>query len=458
MAIAADVPKDGFRLSQLIYDTRYRSYTIQIIVLLLFGLAVWWLLDNVVENLAVKGKVFSFAFLWQRAGYDIEQTLIPYTNDSNHFRAWMVGLANTLAVAIPGCILATILGAIIGVLRLSKNWLIGRLTTVYVEIFRNIPLLLWILIVLVPMREIAPEPKDFKITQEMIDTGTEPANSKFLFNTVAVTARGVNVPFPIFYCSQVAMVTAADGSVAPDPAGAVSEVCPVRVIGLGPLKPSQIFLTLLAVLAACVFVQRRVVQQARVVQEATGVRPVTWWKSLLILFAPVILLIMLFGMHLEIPAFPVNESGVSTGFNFQGGLQLQHAYSALLIALVLYTSAFVAEIVRAGIQAISRGQSEAASALGLRPSRTMNLVILPQALRVIIPPMISQYLNLTKNTSLGIAVSYLDLRGTLGGITLNQTGRELECMLLMMANYLILSLLISSVANIYNRSIQLKER
>jgi general L-amino acid transport system permease protein len=458
MAIAADVPKDGFRLSQLIYDTRYRSYTIQIIVLLLFGVAVWWLLDNVVENLAVKGKVFSFAFLWQRAGYDIEQTLIPYTNDDNHFRAWMVGLANTLAVAIPGCILATILGVIIGVLRLSKNWLIGRLMTVYVEIFRNIPLLLWILIVLVPMREIAPEPKDFKITQEMVDTGTAPPNSKMLFNTVAITARGVNVPFPIFYCAQGATVAADDGTVVPDPAGGVSEACPARAIGLGPFTPSQIFLTLLAVLAVCVYVQRRVVQQARAVQEATGVRPVTWWKSLLILFAPVIILMMLLGLHLEIPAFPVNENGVSTGFNFQGGLQLQHAYTSLLIALVLYTSAFIAEIVRAGIQAISRGQSEASSALGLRPGRTMNLVILPQALRVIIPPMISQYLNLTKNTSLGIAVSYLDLRGTLGGITLNQTGRELECMLLMMANYLILSLLISSVANIYNRSIQLKER
>jgi general L-amino acid transport system permease protein len=458
MAFAADAPKDGFRLSQLIYDTRYRSYTIQIIVLLLFGLAVWWLLDNVVENLAVKGKVFSFAFLWQRAGYDIEQTLVPYTNDDTHFRAWMVGLANTLAVAIPGCILATILGTIIGVLRLSKNWLIGRLMTVYVEIFRNIPLLLWILIVLVPMREIAPEPKDFKITQEMIDTGTEPANSKFLFDSVAVTARGVNVPFPIFYCAQVATITADDGTVARDPAGAVRADCPMGALGLGPFTPSQIFLTLLAVLAASVFVQRRVVQKARAVQEETGVRPVTWWKSLLIVLGPVTAVLLLMGVHLDIPAFPTNEAGVSTGFNFQGGLQLQHAYTSLLIALVLYTSAFIAEIVRAGIQAINRGQSEASAALGLRPNRTMNLVVLPQALRVIIPPMISQYLNLTKNTSLGIAVSYLDLRGTLGGITLNQTGRELECMLLMMANYLILSLLISSVANIYNRSIQLKER
>ena len=158
MALATDVPKDGFRLSALIYDTRYRSITIQVVVLLLFGLAVSWLISNVVGNLEAKGKTFNFGFLWSRAGYDIEQTLIPYTNDDNHFRAWMVGLANTLAVAIPGCILATILGVVVGVLRLSKNWLVARLMTCYVEIFRNIPLLLWILVVAVPMRELAPEP------------------------------------------------------------------------------------------------------------------------------------------------------------------------------------------------------------------------------------------------------------------------------------------------------------
>jgi general L-amino acid transport system permease protein len=146
------------------------------------------------------------------------------------------------------------------------------------------------------------------------------------------------------------------------------------------------------------------------------------------------------------------------GFNFKGGILVAHSFTALLIALTLYTAAFIAEIVRAGIQAISRGQSEAAFALGLRPNRTMSLIILPQALRVIIPPLISQYLNLTKNTSLGIAVSYLDLRGTLGGITLNQTGRELECMLLMMLIYLTISLTISTLMNMYNRSVQLKVR
>jgi ABC-type amino acid transport system permease subunit/integrase len=189
---------------------------------------------------------------------------------------------------------------------------------------------------------------------------------------------------------------------------------------------------------------------ARATQEESGDRPVTWWKSLLVLFAPVILLLVAMGFHLEVPTLQ--------GFNFQGGILVAHPFTAMVVALSLYTAAFIAEIVRAGIQAISRGQSEAAFALGMRPGRTMNLIILPQALRVIIPPLISQYLNLTKNTSLGIAVSYLDLRGTLGGITLNQTGRELECMLLMMLIYLTISLIISALMNLYNTSVQIKAR
>ncbi len=425
MALATDVPKDGFGLRSLIYDTRYRSITIQVLVLLLFGLGVSWLISNVIGNLEAKGKPFNFTFLWSRAGYDIEQTLIPYTNDNNHFRAWMVGLANTLAVALPGCLFATILGVIVGVLRLSKNWLIARLTTVYVEIFRNIPLLLWILVVAVPMRELAPEPKDFRVTPEMEAAG-QTADAQMWFNdSVALTSRGINVPLPLFER-------------------------PLGSFNLGGLPINLTFLATLIVILGSFWVNRTIVARARVVQEATGVRPVTWWKSILVLAGPFLALMVAMGFHLEYP--------ILGKFNFSGGILMQHAFSGLLLALVLYTSAFIAEIVRAGIMAISRGQTEAAYALGLRPGRTMNLVVLPQALRVIIPPLISQFLNLTKNTSLGIAVSYLDLRGTLGGITLNQTGRELECMLLMMLNYLILSLLISSLANIYNRSIQLKER
>ncbi len=425
MAMATDVPKDGFRLSMLIYDTRYRSYTIQLVVLVLFALAVAWLLNNTVQNLAARGKEFNFTFLWQRAGYDIGQQLIPYTNDSTHFRALLVGLINTLVVAFFGCILATILGVVVGVLRLSKNWLVSRLMTVYVETFRNVPLLLWILLSYVILSETTPQPKDFKVTDEMIAAGEAPKASMMFFDTVAVTNRGTNVPSPLFERG-------------------------LGTLDLGFTTLNLTFWAIVAVIAGSVWVNRRILASARATQEATGVRPVIWWKSILVLFAPVIALLVAMGFHTEIPALK--------GFNFQGGILIAHSFTALLIALTLYTAAFIAEIVRAGIQAISRGQSEAAFALGLRPGRTMNLVILPQALRVIIPPLISQYLNLTKNTSLGIAVSYLDLRGTLGGITLNQTGRELECMLLMMLIYLTISLTISTLMNMYNKSVQLKAR
>jgi general L-amino acid transport system permease protein len=194
----------------------------------------------------------------------------------------------------------------------------------------------------------------------------------------------------------------------------------------------------------------RLRKNAAAVQETTGVRPVIWQKSLLILFVPTLIVLAALGAHLDYPTLQ--------GFNFQGGIFLRNSFTAMWVALTLYTGAFIAENVRAGILAISSGQSEAASALGLRPNRTMNLVVLPQALRVIIPPLISQYLNITKNTSLAVAVGYMDVRQTLGGITLNQTGRELECMLLLMLTYLVLSLLISGGMNLYNNSVRLKER
>ncbi|MBU9697133.1 ABC transporter permease subunit [Rhodobacteraceae bacterium HSP-20] len=425
MAVASDVPKESFRLSMLIYDTRYRSITIQIFVLLLFALFVSWLISNTISNLAIRGKEFNFGFLWSRAGYDIGQALIPYSNDSSHLTALFVGLVNTLVVALLGCVLATILGVIIGVLRLSKNWLVGRLMTVYVEMFRNVPLLLWILLSYVILSETTPQPRDFRVTDEMAAAGEAPAASMMLFDTVAVTNRGTNIPSPLFDVS-------------------------LGSVDLGFMSVNLTILAYILVIAGSVWINRRILAAARARQEATGDRPVTWWKSLLVLFGPVIALSVGLGLHLEIPELK--------GFNFAGGILVAHSFTALLIALTLYTAAFIAEIVRAGIMAINRGQSEAAFALGLRPGRTMNLIILPQALRVIIPPLISQFLNLTKNTSLGIAVSYLDLRGTLGGITLNQTGRELECMLLMMLIYLTISLIISALMNLYNSSVQIKAR
>jgi general L-amino acid transport system permease protein len=399
-----EIPHEPFRLSMLLYDTRYRSLTIQAIALIGFMAFADWLVNNTIQNLSALGKDFDFGFLWSRAGYDINQTLIPYTNDSTHGRAAVVGILNTFLVAILGCITATIIGVLAGVLRLSPNWLVARLSGAYVEIFRNVPVLLWILALLAVLTDTMPAPAAFR---------GDNATASMILGAVAVTNRGVYAPWPVF-----------------EPGWQI-------VVG-----------TLLASLAAIWWFGRF----ARERQEATGQTLPTFWIKLAILVLPTLLVDRIMGGAVSLE-FPTLER-----FNFQGGLLIDKSLIALWMALSLYTGAFIAENVRAGILAISRGQTEAASALGLRPRRVTSLVILPQALRVIIPPMISQYLNLTKNSSLAIAVGYMDARATLGGITMNQTGRELESMLLLMGFYLLLSLAISSVLNWYNARKALKER
>jgi general L-amino acid transport system permease protein len=397
-------PTERFRLSMLLYDTRYRSLTIQCIALLAFMLAAAWLVNNTVQNLAALGKTFDFGFLGTRAGYDINQHLIPYTNDSTHARAAVVGILNTFLVAILGCALATVAGVLIGILRLSSNWLVAKLAGAYVDIFRNIPVLLWILAFMAILTDIAPAPAAFR---------GENATAHMLFGSVAITNRGFYIPWPVF----------APGW---------------QIVAL--------FL-LLGIVAATAFGR-----YAHARQEATGeIMPVFWIKAALVVF-PTLLADLLLGGTVS---FSIPEL---KRFNFEGGGFIDKSLIALWLALSFYTASYIAENVRAGIQAVSRGQTEAASALGLRPNRVMSLVVLPQALRVIIPPLISQYLNLTKNSSLAIAVGYMDARATLGGITMNQTGRELECMLLLMGFYLILSLLISSVLNWYDARVALKER
>lgn len=421
MTSATDAPDQGFRLSQLIYDTRYRSLTIQVVTFLLVMAGAAWLVDNTIQNLNQLGKDFNFSFLGNRAGYDIGQQLIPYTNDNTHARAMLVGLLNTLWVSILGCITATVLGVVVGVLRLSKNWLVARLMTVYVETFRNIPVLLWILVSIALLTEVTPSPNAYKINPTTGEAGA----SMILFDSVAFTNRYTAIPAVHFERGLGAIDT--------------------------PLAPISLnFLVLAVVLAASIFGYRKLQAYAHKMQDTTGVRPVTWWKSLLILFAPFLVVFFALGGHLVEP--------VLKGFNFVEGMNVSNAFVAIWAGLSLYTAAFIAEIVRAGILAISKGQTEAAYALGLRANKTMSLVILPQALRVIVPPLISQYLNLTKNSSLAIAVGYMDLRGTLGGITLNQTGRELEAILLMMLIYLAISLTISGLMNIFNNRVKLKER
>jgi len=422
MTTLTDPPKASFRLSMLIYDTRYRSATIQVVALMCFMLFAAWLINNTLENLATLGKPIDFGFFSEPASYDINQRLLDYNSRDSHLRASFIGLLNTLVIAVLGCITATIVGVIVGVLRLSSNWLVARIMTVYVEMFRNVPVLLWIVLVMAVLIESLPSPRDFR--------GEDPVATMSFSDSVAVTNRGVYVPEPLFSRSLGDLHLFGESSLR--------------------LNISLDMLLLALVLGVCIYGIRWNTKRANAIQEATGDRPTTWYINLAVLVIPTAIVLIALGFHLGYPALK--------GFNFQGGTHMRNSLIALWLALSLYTAAFIAEIVRGGILAISHGQTEAAGALGLRPKRIMSLVILPQALRVIIPPLISNYLNLTKNSSLAIAVGYMDITGTLGGITMNQTGRELECVLLLMLVYLTISLLISAVMNWYNNRVKLVER
>lgn len=417
MSVVEERPAGGFRLSSLVYDSQYRGYTIQFLFFLALAALIGWLLYNAEVNLAKLGIAPNFGFLDNRAGYDISMKLIHYTNDSTHARAALVGLINTLFVSFLGCVTATVLGIVVGVLRLSKNWVIARLMTVYVEVVRNVPLLLWLLVFFAIFTEISPPPSAYR--------GENPTAHMWFWQSVAVTNRYVALPSPIFWHS-------------------------LGNVSLGIFDVSLDLMALIAVVVFGVWANRRLVRRADRIQAATGRRPKTWWAAILLILGLPVLLLILLGFHFDYPTIK--------GFNFTGGILAPNPLFALWFGLSIYTAAFIAEIVRAGIMAVSRGQTEAAYALGLRPGRTMRLVILPQALRVIVPPLISEFLNLTKNSTLAAAISYPDLGATLGGITLNQTGRALECILLMMITYLIISLVISFAMNMFDRSVRLKER
>jgi general L-amino acid transport system permease protein len=422
MTTLTDPPKAAFKLSMLIYDTRYRSITFQVIAMIGFLTLIGWLFNNTAQNLADLGKQPSFGFLFQPSGYDINQRLIEYNSQSPHLRAAFVGLLNTLLVAVMGCATATIIGVIVGVLRLSKNWLVAKVMTLYVEIIRNVPVLLWIVLTMAVLIETMPSPREFR--------GENPAASMYLFDSVAVTNRGVYIPEPLFSRSLGDLHLFGDSAL--------------------NFNISLDLWLIIAVLIGGFFASSLIRKRADRIQEATGERPVTWYLRLGVIVVPLLITLAALGFHLGYPELK--------GFNFQGGTHMRNSLIALWLALSLYTAAFISEIVRAGILAIDKGQTEAAAALGMRPAMIMRLVVLPQALRVIIPPLISQYLNLTKNSSLAIAVGYMDITGTLMGITLNQTGRELETVLLGMLIYLTISLLISLVMNWYNERVKLVER
>ncbi len=384
-------------VSRLWNDKETRSVIIQIItVVLIFGFFAF-IINNAVVNLQASGKGFSYAYLWQPSSYDINQHLIEYSSRSSHFKAMLVGILNTILVAIFGIILATILGFVLGVLRLSKNWITNRLAYVYIEYVRNVPVLLHILLIHGIIVHSLPSPKN------AINVG----DAFFLAN------RGLSTPKPH-----------------PEPL--------FWIVG-GLFFAGVIFL----------FWFKRYAQK---VQDESGYRYPVFWIGLGAIFGIPLIAYFILGtpIHWEIPELK--------GFNFRGGLVVRPEFIALWLALSCYTAAFIGEIVRAGIVAVSYGQTEAASALGISRSRTLNLVVIPQALRVIIPPLTSQYLNLTKNSSLAVAIGYMDIVATIGGITLNQTGREMESMTIVLLLYLTMSLLISTAMNWYNKRIKLVER
>jgi len=378
-------------------DPQVRAWVFQVLAVILVVACGWFLFHNTQSNLAHRGILSGFGFLDNSAGFGISQHLIDYRESDSYARVFVIGVLNTLLVSLIGIVLATVLGFVIGVARLSPNWLLRQIATVYIEVFRNIPPLLqiffWYFAILQPL----PGPKQSLALGEL-----------FFVNN-----RGLYMPAPSLS----------------------EDFMPVLV-------------AFLLALVACILCWRK----ARAQQELSGESG--WWRPLgvgLLLGAPLLTALVLGSPFTwSVPAL--------SGFNFRGGWVVIPELVALTLALTIYTAAFIAETVRSGIQSVSHGQTEAARSLGLRPQQTLRLVIIPQALRVIIPPLTSQYLNLTKNSSLAAGIGYPDMVSLFAGTVLNQTGQAIETMAITMSVYLAISISISLLMNLYNKRIALVER
>ena len=379
-----------------INDPKVRGVFFQAVVVILLVAGVWWIVNNVIENLQRLHIASGFGFLKSRAGFDISESAIAYSSDSTYGRAIVVGLINTLIVAGAGIITATIIGFVIGIGRLSHNWLIRKICTVYVEVFRNIPPLLVIFFWYSGVLAVLP-----------------------------VVRESINLPFGSFLNQR-------------------GFYFPRAVWGDGSWL---ILVAFLVGIALAWFVART----ARQRQMATGQQFPVFWTSLALIVGLPVLAYVLSGFPLTFD-FPKQST-----FNLTGGFQVKPEFLSLYLALSCYTASFIAEIVRAGILGVSKGQTEAAGALGLRPGSILRLVVVPQAMRIVIPPLTSQYLNLTKNSSLAIAIGYPDLTATAGTV-LNQTGQAVEGVLIMMVVYLVISLVTSAVMNVVNARMALVER
>ncbi len=393
-AIAA--PPAGRSLASYIYDPKFRGLFFQALTLIITVVVGWWIFDNTTENLARSNTASGFQFLNGRAGFDIGQSLIPYTSDSTYGRAIFVGFLNTLLVASVGIVTATAIGFLIGIGRLSRNWLIAKLCTVYVEIFRNIPVLLIIFFFYKGVLGTLPQVRD----------SLELPLGMFLNN------RGLAFPKPLW----------GDGAMLIPIALVVGVVV---AIGLARWAKSR--------------------------QMATGRQFPTVMASIGLIAGLPLVAFFFAGMPLSFD-FPV-----AGRFNLSGGSVVAPEFVALYLALSFYTASFIAEIIRAGIAGVPKGQTEAASALGLQPTVTTRLVVMPQALRIIIPPLTSQYLNLTKNSSLGIAIGFPELVAT-GGTTMNQTGQAIEVVSIWLVVYLSISVATSLFMNWFNAKMALVER
>jgi len=385
--------KNNF-IRKIIFDEKSRSLLIQTLTIGIFAFIIYILVQQTAYNLDKRGISSGFDFLNMSAGYDISIRLISFTSEDTHLRAYFVGLLNTLLIAICGCFLATILGFLVGIIRLSSNWLFKNIAYVYVEFTRNVPVLLQIILYYSILLHLP------QIKQAIV-----------LLDNFYLTNRGFFMPSPV-----------------------LKE-------GFGIVIASLIFAIIVSY-----FLKKYLKKR----QETTGRQyPIFLINSALIIFIPIFFYYTT-GMPIEF------DNPVLKGFNFKGGMVVRPEFLGMLFGLSVYTAAFISETVRSGIISVSKGQREASQALGLKNNLVMRLIIIPQALRVIIPPLTSQYLNLTKNSSLGIAIGYADLVHGFGGISLNQTGRAIEIMMIVMLTYLSISLIISIFMNIYNKAVQFK--
>jgi general L-amino acid transport system permease protein len=396
VAVSTSRPRDHADLKALLYRPEVRQVAYQVALLAALVFAAVWVVSNVAANLRRQNIASGFEFLGRTSGFDVAQSLIEYSNLSTYGRAFWVGLLNTLLVAALGIVAATVLGFVIGIARLSSNWLIAKLAAAYVELIRNVPLLLQLFFWYFAVLKNLPSPRQ---------SYALPGGAYF-------NVRGLYLPVPVFLPGSEAVVAA---------------------LAAG----------LVATAALWWWARRR--------QALTGARFPLLWPSLAAIVGLPAAAFLAAGRPLVI------DYPHLAGFNFQGGVAVLPELIALLLGLSIYTASFIAEIVRAGILGVPKGQSEAAHALGLPRGLALRLVVIPQAARIVIPPLTSQYLNLTKNSSLAVAIGYPDFVSVTGTV-LNQTGQAVEVILMTMGVYLLISLLTSLLMNWFNRRMALVER